>query len=191
MNIFNSLIVGLVGLAIVAAGLFILLIVTGILAATAVPFTLFDAQAVAMASNTGVAVLNDIGIAAGLIVLGLLLLMLQLRRLSRTVTPGMLLLESESIGSVRMALDSIRELAEMAGKGSRDVRDIQCTVKVLKGGLRLRCAVTLRMGCDVSAVCKVVQQKCARNGRKTDRRASHRRSGSGEIFAGSRPSRAG
>ena len=158
MNAFNALFVSLAGLALVAAGIFILLILTGILAATAVPFSAFDAQAVAMAAKKGAGVLVDIGIAASLVLAGIILLGLQLRKLAGTVTPGMLLLESSATGSVRMALDSIRELAEMAGMGNREVRQISCTVRVTKGGLRLRCAVALRMGSDVSSVSKHVQQ---------------------------------
>ena len=158
MNAFNALFVSLVALAVIAAGVFILLIVTGILAATVVPFTIFDAQASAMAAKKGPGVLTDVGIASGLVIVGLLLIGLQLRRLAGAVTPGMLLLQSDPQGSVRLALDSIRELAEMSGKASREVRDIHCTVQVIKGGLRLRCTAILRMGCDVPEVSKHVQQ---------------------------------
>ena len=158
MNAFNALFVSLVGLALVAAGIFMLLIVTGILAATAVPFSAFDAQASAMAAKKGASVLVDIGIASGLILVGVILLGLELKKLAGAATPGMLLLESSATGSVRMALDSIRELAEMAGMGNREVRQISCAVKVVKGGLRLRCAVALRMGSDVSSVSRHVQQ---------------------------------
>ena len=157
MNTFNAFFVSLVALASIASGVFILLIVTGILAPKAVPFTTFDAQASAMAAKAGADILIDIAIAAGLVALGALLIGLQLRRLAGAVTPGMLLLQSDPEGSVRMALDSIRELAEMAGKGSREVRDIHCAVQVTKGGLRLRCTAILRMGCDVPEVSKHVQ----------------------------------
>ena len=158
MNAFNALFVSLVGLALVAAGVFILLIITGILAATAVPFTTFDAQASAIAAKKGAGLLVDIGIAAGLVLAGIILLGLELRKLAGAVTPGMLLLESSATGTVRIALDSIRELAEMAGMGNREVRQISCTVRVVKGGLRLRCSVALRMGSDVSTVSRSVQQ---------------------------------
>ena len=158
MNAFNALFVSLVGTAFIAAGVFILLIVTGVLAPAVVPFSIFDTQAAAMAAKTGVDILVDIGVAAILIVVGAILLGLELRRLTVAVTPGMLLLRSDSIGSVRMALDSIRELAEMAGAGSREVRNIRCGVRVVKGGLRLRCTVALLMGCDVSSVSAKVQK---------------------------------
>ncbi len=158
MNAFNAFIVSLVGMAFIAAGVFILLIATGILAPTVVPFSVFDTQAAAIAAKTGSDILVDIGVAAILIVVGAILLGLELRRLTVAVTPGMLLLRSDSIGSVRMALDSIRELAEMAGAGSREVRNIRCGVRVVKGGLRLRCTVALLMGCDVSSVSAKVQK---------------------------------
>lgn len=159
MNVFNAIFVGLAGLAIASSGVFILLIVMGILPPSVVPFTTFDSQAIAISEKTGVKVLVDIGIGAGLLVIGVLLISLQLKKATSSVTPGMLLLQSDVNGTVRLSLDSIRELAEMAGEATnREVRKVQCEIRVRKGGLRLSCTVALRMGCDVSNVGTQVQQ---------------------------------
>ena len=161
----------------------------GILAPTVVPFSVFDTQAAAIAAKTGSDILVDIGVAAILIVVGAILLGLELRRLTVAVTPGMLLLRSDSIGSVRMALDSIRELAEMAGAGSREVRNIRCGVRVVKGGLRLRCTVALLMGCDVSSVSAKVQKDVLETVERLTGVDVIEVSDTGTLLARSRPSR--
>ena len=142
MNAFNRLLVAVVSLAAVAAGVLILLIVTDAVSAQPFPGDFTDS----IAEHTGGALWRDVGIAIGLIAAGLLVLVLEVRQLTRAVTPGMVMLSSEPDGVVRLSLDSITELAKRTGSGIRDVRNIRCQVRVTTGGLSIRCVVGLRMG---------------------------------------------
>ena len=158
MNTFNGFVVGLVGLLAIVAGVFILLVVTETISVSDVPWDAFDQQLTVMASETGASWWADVGIAIGLIVGGVVLLALEFLRLTRVATPGMVLLSSDAEGAVRVSLESIRELAEQTGRGNRDVRRIRCVIRVTAGGLRIRCAVGLRMAADVPGASAEIQK---------------------------------
>ncbi len=154
MNAFNGLLAAVISLAAIAAGVLILLIVTDTVSPQHFPGD-FPAR---IAAHTGGALWRDVGVAVGLIAAGLLVLVLEARQLTRTVTPGMVLLSSEPDGVVRLSLDSITELAKRTGSAIRDVHNVHCHVLVTPGGLSIHCVVGLRMGADVPAVTSDVQK---------------------------------
>ncbi len=157
MNAFNGLLAVVVSLAAFAGGVLILLIVTETVSPQHFPGEVLRQFLTNMVEHTGATLWRDVGIAVGLIAAGLLALVLEAWQLTRTATPGMVLLSSEPDGVVRLSLDSITELAKRTGAGIRDVRNIRCHVRVISGGLSIRCAVGLRMGADVPAASSDVQ----------------------------------
>lgn len=158
MSIFNGILVTVGSLAAMAAGALILLVVTATVAPQDFPGALLRPQLDAMAAHTGGALWRDVGIAAGLIAAGLLVLYLEVRQLTRAATPGMVLVSSGADGVVRLSLASVTELAKRTGAASQDVRNIRCRVRVTSAGLIIHCALGLRMGADVPAVSSDVQQ---------------------------------
>ena len=88
MNAFNGFVVGLVGLLMIVAGVFILLVGTETISVADVPGEAFDQQLAVMASKTGASWWADMGIAIGLIVSGVVLLTLEFMNLTRAATPG-------------------------------------------------------------------------------------------------------
>lgn len=158
MNAFNGFLATVVSLSSIAAGGLILLIVTETVSPQIVPGVVFRQQLAGMVEHTGALLWRDVGIAVGLIIVGLFVLLLEFRSLTRTATPGMILVRSEPEGVVRMSLDSIAELAKRTGLANRDVNSIRCYVRTRPGGLSIRCVVGLRMGADVPAVSAEVQQ---------------------------------
>ena len=157
MNYFNGLLVTLGALASVAVGVLMLLVITDTLAPQAVPVSPLRQQLTSMAQDTGGAWWRDAGIAVGFIIVGLVVLALETRMLSRTATPGMALISSESNGTVRMSIDSIVQLAQRTARANREVRSVRCRVRVTPAGLVIECAVGLRMGSDVPEVTADIQ----------------------------------
>ena len=158
MNAFNGLLVTVVSVAGIVVGVFILLIITETVSPQALPGEVFSQPLATMAAQTGGAMWGDVGIGAGLIAAGLLVLVLEARQLTRGVVSGMVMVSSETDGLVRLSLDSITELAKRTGAGNRDVRNIRCHVQVTSGGLSIRCEVGLRMGADVPETSSDVQK---------------------------------
>ena len=157
MNAFNAFLAILGGTAAIAAGLFILLVVTETVSSGLVPGSVFDSELAAMADETGAALWTYAGIVLALIAAGLVALVLEFRHLTRTATPGMLMLSSGAEGTVRLSLDSVRELAERTGQGNRNVRRIRCGVQATGAGVRIWCAVGFRMGTEVPAESSAIQ----------------------------------
>ena len=158
MNVFNGFLVTLGALACIAVGVLILLVVTDTLASQSVPISPLRQQLNAMAEDTGGAWWRDVGIALGFIVVGLIVLALEARLVTRTAAPGMVLVSSESGGSVRMSVESIVQLAQRTAQSNREVRSIRCRVRVTPAGLVIECTAGLRMGSDVPAVTAEIQQ---------------------------------
>ena len=158
MNFFNGLLVTLGALASVAVGVLMLLVITDTIAPQAVPVSPLRLQLAAMAQDAGGAWWRDVGIAVGFIAVGLVVLALETRILSRAAAPGMALVSSEPNGAVRISVDSIVQLAQRTAQGNREVRNIRCRVNVTPAGLVIHCAVGLRMGADVPTVVADMQQ---------------------------------
>ena len=78
--------------------------------------------------------------------------------MTRTAAPGMVLVSSESNGSVRMSVDSIVQLAQRTAQSNREVRSMRCRVRVTAAGLVIECVAGLRMGADVPEVTAEIQQ---------------------------------
>lgn len=157
MNFFNGLLVTLGALASIAVGVLMLLVVTDTLAPQTIPVLPLRQQLAAMAQDAGGAWWRDVGIAAGFIAVGLVILALETRMLSRTAAPGMVLISSESNGAVRMSIDSIVQLAQRTAQGNREVRSVRCRVRVTPAGLVIQCSAGLRMGADVPEVTADIQ----------------------------------
>lgn len=158
MNAINRLLVTLGALASVAVGVLILLVATQTLAAEAIPVPILQQQLAGMAGDAGGALWRDAGIAVAFMVVGLIILALEARSLTRAASPGMVLVSSQSDGVVRMSVESIAQLAQRTAQGNRDVRSFRCRVRVAPGGLAIHCVAGLRMGADVVAVTTGVQE---------------------------------
>ena len=158
MNAFNGFLVTLGALACIAVGVLILLVVTETLAAQAVPISPLRQELSVMAQDTGGAWWRDVGIALGFIVVGVIVLALETRLVTRTAAHGMVLVSSESNGSVRMSVDSIVQLAQRTAQSNREVRSMRCRVRVTAAGLVIECVAGLRMGADVPEVTAEIQQ---------------------------------
>ncbi len=158
MNLFNGLIVTLGALVSIAAGVLILLVITESVSPQVVPIDVVRQQLAGMADHVGGAFWRDVGIAVGFIAIGLLVLALESRKLTRTASPGMVLVSSQADGVVRLSIESIVQLAQRTAQGNREVRSIRCRVRVAPGGLTINCAAGLRLGSDVPAVTSEVQQ---------------------------------
>ena len=157
MNAVNRLLVTLGALASIAVGVLILLVATQTLAADVVPVPILQQQLAGLTGDTGAALWRDAGIGIGFIVVGLIILALEARSLTRAASPGMVLVSSESDGVVRMSIDSIAQLAKRTAEGNRDVRSFRCRVRVSPCGLAIHCVAGLRMGADVVAVTNDIQ----------------------------------
>ena len=157
MRLFNGLLVTLGALASVAVGVLMLLVITDTLDPQAIPGSPLRQQLAGMAQDAGGAWWRDVGIAVGFIVVGLVVLALETRMLSRTAASGMVLISSESNGTVRMSIDSIVQLAQRTARANREVRSVRCRVRVTPGGLVIECVIGLRMGSDVPEVTADIQ----------------------------------
>lgn len=158
MNLFNRLLATLVALASVAVGILILLTLAKTVAPAALPLPVLRQQLAGIAGHTGAALWQDVGIAAALIIVGLLVLALEARSLTRRTARGMTLVSSEPAGIVRMSIDSISQLAQRTAQANREVRSIRCQVRAGRSGLTISCMASLRMGADVPAVSSDVQR---------------------------------
>ena len=157
MIAFNTFLVTLGGTAAIAAGVFILLVVTETVPSEVIPGGVFDSELGAMAEETGAALWTYAGVALALIAAGMAVLAWEFRHLTRAATPGMLILSSGAEGTVRLSLESVRELAERTAQGNRSVQRIRCGVQATGAGIRIRCSVGLRMGTDVPTASSAIQ----------------------------------
>jgi len=157
MNAFNGFLVILGALASIAVGVLILLVVTETLAPASVPIPVLQQQLAGMADHVGGAWWRDVGIAAAFIAVGVLILIFEARMLTRTAAPGMVLVSSDANGTVRLAVESINQLAQRTAQSNREVRSVRCRVQVAPSGLTINCVAGLRMGSDVPAVTSDIQ----------------------------------
>jgi hypothetical protein len=158
MHVVNALLVALGALASIAVGVLILLVVTETLSPQAVPVPVLQQQLLSMTEHAGGAWWRDVGIAVGFIVVGLLVLAFEARSLTRTASPGMVLISSDANGTVRLAVDSIAQLAQRTAQSNREIRSVRCRIRVAPGGLTINCVAGLRMGSDVPAVTSDLQR---------------------------------
>ncbi len=158
MNLFNGVLVAIGALASVAVGVLILLLATETIPVETLPGAALRQQFAGVAEHSGGAFWQDVGIAIGFIAIGLIILALEGRMLTRGGAAGMVLVSAGPEGVVRMSMDSIAQLAQRTARGNRDVRNIRCTVRAAPGGLTIRCVAGLRMGADVPEVSSDVQQ---------------------------------
>ena len=158
MNLVNGLLATLAALASIAVGVAVLLVISDTLPPQAVPVPILSQQLAAVAEHTGGQWWRDAGIAIGLIAAGVIVLALEVRLLTGTAASGMVLLSSESNGTVRMSLHSIAQLAQRTAQGNREVRSVRCRIRVTPGGVAVHCAAGLRMGSDVPAVTTDIQE---------------------------------
>ena len=158
MNFINGLLVTLGALASIAVGVLILLVMSGTLSPQSIPPTVLSQEFANMAEHAGGLWWRDVGIGVGLVILGLLVLIFEARAVTRASSSGMVLISSESDGTVRMSVDSIARLAQRTAQSNREVRSIRCRVQVAPGGLAIHCVAGLRMGSDVPAVTADIQQ---------------------------------
>lgn len=157
MNAFNGLLVTLGALASIAVGVLMLLVITETLPAQAVPIPVLQQQLAGLAEDTSGASWRDAGIAAAFIVVGLLVLLLEARTITRTAAAGMVLVSSDANGTVRLSVESIAQLAQRTARSNREIRSVRCRVQVTSSGLTINCIAGLRMGSDVPAVTSDIQ----------------------------------
>ena len=164
MNFVNRFIVSLGALFLVAAGVYILLLVSDTLGPEDVPLGPGDIKeqylvthVERIASDTGADFWADVGIALGFIAVGAAILILQFASLGRGRDGRMVLLRDDENGYVHVSVQSIRELTERTARGVRRVLDAKCSVKVTPGGLRFKCNLTLRMATELPAATANVQ----------------------------------
>ncbi len=157
MNAFNGLLVTLGALASIAVGVLILLVITETLSAQAVPIPVLQQQLAGLVEDTSGAWWRDAGIAAAFIVVGLLVLLMEARTITRTAAAGMVLVSSDANGTVRLSVESIAQLAQRTARSNREIRSVRCRVQVASSGLTINCIAGLRMGSDVPAVTSDIQ----------------------------------
>ena len=157
MNLLNGFLVTIGALASIVVGVLILLLVTETVTAESLPSAALREQFAGVAEHTGAVLWRDVGIAIGFIAVGLIVLALEARMLTRGGAGGMVLVSSGPEGVVRISIDSIAQLAQRTARGNRDVRNIRCNVRAAPGGLTIRCVAGLRMGADVPEVSSDVQ----------------------------------
>ena len=155
MNVANRLIVLILALLVLLGGVLVLLIAADAVAPEEIPGDLLLSQFENVAKSEGSDLGTNIGIAAALVLGGLLLLISELRSLA--AGPRMVLVSAGEGGVVRIAHESIRELAERTGRGNRSVRHLKCRVRVTSSGLRILCLANLNMGSDVPKVSSELQ----------------------------------
>lgn len=158
MNAVNGLLVALAALASIAVGVAVLLALSGTLPPQAVPVPVLSQQLAVVTEHTGGLWWRDVGVAIGLLAAGLVILALEVRLLTGTASSGMVLLSSESGGTVRMSLHSIAQLAQRTAQSNRDVRSVRCRIRVTPGGISVHCVAGLRMASDVPAVTSDIQE---------------------------------
>lgn len=164
MNIANRIVVSLGALFLVAAGVYILLLISSTLGPEDIALGPEDireqylvTQIERIAMDTGADFWRDVGIAMGFIAAGAAILILQLASLGRGRRARMVLLRDDEQGYVHVSVESVRELTERTAYSVRSVVDAECSVKVTPGGLRMKCNLTLRMGTEVPTATKGVQ----------------------------------
>lgn len=155
MNVANRLIVLILALLVLLGGVLVLLVAAGAVDPEEIPGDLLLPQFENVAKSKGSDLGTNIGIALALVFGGLLLLILELRPLA--AAPRMVLVSGGEEGALRIAYDSIRELAERTGRGNRSVRHLKCRVRVTSSGLRILCLANLNMGSDVPKVSSELQ----------------------------------
>ena len=151
MNVFNRVVVSLIALALLAGGVVMLLTITGALGPGQVLRGSLSDQLTSIAATEGASWWTNIGIAIGLVVVGLVLLWLELIR-PLTAKPKMVLLSHEAEGSASIALHSIRELAERTVQQHLNVRQAHCRIRQTSRGLRVRSTVMLDTSSDVPRI---------------------------------------
>lgn len=158
MNFVNRLVVSIGALALIAAGVYILLLISGTLAPGDINGEYFVPQIERIAADTGADLWADVGIAIGFIAVGVAVLFVQLASLRRGARGGRtVLLRDDEQGYVRVSVQSIQELAERTAYSVRSVLDARCSIRVTPGGLRLGCRLTLRMATDLPEATASVQ----------------------------------
>lgn len=158
MNFVNRLVVSIGAMALIAAGVYILLLISGTLAPGDINGEYFVPQIERIAADTGADLWADVGIAIGFIAVGLVVLYVQLASLRRGARGGRtVLLRDDELGYVRVSVQSIQELAERTAYSVRSVVDARCSIKVTPGGLRMGCRLTLRMATDLPEATANVQ----------------------------------
>ncbi len=164
MNIVNRIVVSLGALVLVAAGVYILLLVSNTVGPEEIPLGQGEireqylvTQIERIAVDTGADFWADVGIALGFIAAGAAILILQLVSLGRGRDGRMVLLRDDENGYVHVSVQSIRELTERTAYSVRSVLAAECSVKVTPGGLRMKCNLTLRMGTEMPAATRDVQ----------------------------------
>ncbi len=158
MNFINRVLVSLGALVSVAAGVYILLLISGTVGPGDFSGEFFVPQIERIAADTGADLWTDVGIAVAFVAAGIAMLTVQISSTGGGSSGGTALLRDDEDGSVWIALESIRELSERTTHGVRSVRNSRVSVKVTAGGLRLGCNLTLRMGTDLPAATKEVQK---------------------------------
>ena len=182
MNSLTRILASLGAAALIAAGIYVLLLVSGAVGPRELDGELLAPIAEGVASETDASLGTDVGaafslvasglaadegadlwaavgIAALLIAAGILLLAGMTRyAIDRDgrATATVLMREDEN-GSVRISIESIKQLAERTGNGARSVRDTRCSVKVTPGGLMLDCLLKLKMAANIPEVTAEVQ----------------------------------
>ena len=155
MNVFNRLLGILVSAALLFAGVVLLLLITKAADPEAIGGKRFEPELASIAAAKEDRLAANYGIAIGLIVGGVVLLIVESRPL--LAGPRMVLVSGQPEGVVRVSLDSITELAERTGREHRYVNSVRCRVHPTSAGLRIRCQANLNMGSDVPAVSTELQ----------------------------------
>lgn len=155
MKYVNALIAVLVALLLIAAGAVILLVMGEVINPDDMPGEWFTPQLQAIADSSGTEQAINIAIGIGLIVLGVILLGLQL--IPFMGEPKMLLISSADAGTIRVAVDSVEQLAERTVQSNRAVTSNDCSIDPDESGLRVRCHAVLVMGSEVPTVASDIQ----------------------------------
>lgn len=156
MNVANRIIVLILALLVLLGGALVLLVAAGVVEPGEIPGDLLLPQFENVAKAKGADLATNNGIAVAMVFVGLLVLIAELRPL--VAGPRLVLVSAGEQGVVRIALDSIRELAERTGKGNRSVKGLKCRVRVTSGGLRILCLADLNMGSEVPKVSSELQE---------------------------------
>lgn len=156
MSVFNRVVVVIIALAVAAGAIITVLVTAGAITPGALPYNWFESslQRAADATSGSAAAIIVVSIA---VVLGMIvLLVFEVRPLRRR---ALLLISSKNEGITTIDKESVRVLAERTAAAGDYVRDAECDVDEIVGGLFISCRAKLSMGCNVPEASAEVQSK--------------------------------
>ena len=152
MSIFNRVVVVIVGLAVLAGAIVVLIVATGVSTPDILLYGWFEPQLNNIIRFIEISIAISIAVIIGMIAL----LVFELKPLQK---PLPLLISSTEEGTVTIEVDSICVLAEGTAANIHGVRDVRCHVKEGMGGLVISCRALVTLGSNIVEIGAEIQSK--------------------------------